>query len=84
MVQDSNLIAHRFQLRLRPHQKIELVPQYWLFKADSTLNLGGNPALSNLQSKDYGQELNMTVKYFHSKQVYIHGHIAYTHYRRSH
>lgn len=78
IVQDSNLITHRFQLRFRPYQKIELVPQYWLFKADSNLNLGGNPALSFLQSKDYGKELNLSVKYFHSRNVYVQGHIAYT------
>lgn len=78
VVQDSNLISHRFQARFRPHQKIELVPQYWIFKADSYLNLGGNPALSFLQSKDYGQELNLTLKYFYSRNVYVHGHIAYT------
>ncbi|MFW1859947.1 hypothetical protein [Acinetobacter defluvii] len=78
VVQDSNLISHRFQARFKPHQKIELVPQYWIFKADSDLNLGGNPALSFLQSKDYGQELNLTLKYFYSKKLYVHGHIAYT------
>lgn len=78
VVQDSNLISHRFQARFRPHQKIEIVPQYWVFKADSELNLGGNPALSFLDSKDYGQELNLTLKYFHSRNVYVHGHIAYT------
>lgn len=78
VVQDSNLISHRFQARFKPHQKIELVPQYWIFKADSDLNLGGNPALSLLRSKDYGQELNLTLKYFYSKKLYVHGHIAYT------
>jgi hypothetical protein len=78
VVQDSNLISHRFQARFRPHQKIELVPQYWIFKADSELNLGGNPALSFLDSKDYGQELNLTFKYFYSRNIYVHGHIAYT------
>jgi hypothetical protein len=31
LFQDSNLIAHRLQLRLRPSPKVELVPQLWLF-----------------------------------------------------
>jgi hypothetical protein len=78
VVQIGNVIAQRFQLRVRPNPKIELVPQVWLFKADSTLNLGGNPALSFMDSSDYGHELNITGKYFYSRNLYLHGHIAVT------
>lgn len=78
VVQIGNVAAQRFQLRLRPNPKIELVPQVWLFKADSTLNLGGNPALSFMDSTDYGHELNITAKYFYSRNLYLHGHIAVT------
>lgn len=76
--QDSNLIAHRLQARLRPMQKIELVPQYWIFRADSLTNLGGNPALSMLPSKKLGTELNLTAKYFMSRNVMFQGHVAAT------
>ncbi len=78
VVQDSNVIAHRLQARLRPSAKLELVPQLWVFRADSRLNLGGNPALSFLQSDDYGTEANLTVKFFHSRNLYLHGHVAVT------
>lgn len=78
VVQIGNVAAQRFQLRLRPNPKIELVPQFWLFKADSTLNLGGNPALSFMTGTDYGHELNITAKYFWSRNLYLHGHIAVT------
>ena len=78
VVQIGNVNAHRVQLRMRPHQKLELVAQYWRFKADSLLNIGGNPAFSMLGSKDYGQELNLTAKVFWSRNLYIHGHIAVT------
>jgi hypothetical protein len=78
VVQIGNVAAQRFQLRLRPNPKLELVPQVWLFKADSTLNLGGNPALSFLSGTDYGHELNITAKYFWSRNLYLHGHIAVT------
>lgn len=76
--QDSNVIAHRFQMRLRPTPKFELVPQVWLFRADSTTNLGGNPALSFLGSDNLGYEINLTGKYFVSRQVYVQGHVAAT------
>lgn len=78
VVQDSNLLAHRLQLRLRPHPKFELVPQAWVFRADSPINLGGNPALSFLQSRDYGTEFNITGKMFWSRNLYLHGHVALT------
>lgn len=78
VVQIGNVAAQRFQLRLRPNPKLEFVPQVWLFKADSVLNLGGNPALSFLNGTDYGYEFNITAKYFHSRNLYLHGHIAVT------
>jgi hypothetical protein len=78
VVQDSNSITHRFQARLRPARMVELVPQVWLFRADSLANIGGNPALQFLSGKDYGAEVNMTAKWFVSRNIYVHGHIAYT------
>lgn len=76
--QDSNVIAHRFQMRMRPTPKIELVPQLWAFRADSTTNIGGNPALSFLGSDDLGYEVNLTGKLFVSRHVYVQGHVAAT------
>ena len=78
VVQISNVIAERLQLKLKPMQVMELVTQLWLFRAYSLNNFGGNPALSVLPEKSYGFELNTTVKYFPDKNWYFHGHIAYT------
>jgi hypothetical protein len=78
VVQIGNVAAQRYQLRLRPNPKLEFLPQFWIFKADSVLNLGGNPALSFLDGTDYGREFNITVKYFHSLNLYLHGQIAVT------
>jgi hypothetical protein len=76
--QNSNLEAHRLQARLRPLATVELVPQAWLFRAVSETNLGGNPALSVLDGKDIGSELNLTVKWFPSQDVFVQGHVAAT------
>ena len=76
--QNSNLQTHRIQARLRPSPKLELVPQLWLFRADSTLNLGGNPALSMLSSRDLGSEANLTVRYYLSNRTMLQGHVAAT------
>lgn len=78
VVQDSNVIAQRLQASLRPLPSVELVPQLWLFLADTENNIGGNPALSVLDGYDYGMEANMTVKWFASRNWYVHGHVAYT------
>lgn len=78
VVQNSNATMHRIQIRLRPRPKLELVPQIWLFKADSKTNIGGNPALSFIESKDYGFETNLTFKVFLSPKIFIQGHVAAT------
>lgn len=78
VVQDSNVIAHRFQARFKPSARVELVPQLWFFYADSTNNIGGNPALSNLSGQKYGTEVVLTAKWFYSRNIYVHGHLAYT------
>lgn len=76
--QDSNLVAHRLQLRLKPSPRVELVPQFWIFTADSATNLGGNPALSFLGSRELGYEANLTAKWFISQRVMLQGHVAAT------
>jgi hypothetical protein len=78
VVQNTNNITHKIQLRLRPLKRLELLPQFWIFRAASLTNLGGNPALSFIQDKDYGSETNMTFKVFVSRKIYLQGHIAAT------
>lgn len=78
VVQDSNVVAHRIQARFRPNPKIEVVPQLWAFYADSETNIGGNPALTFLDGDEYGFEANVTGKWFVSRNIYVHGHLAYT------
>jgi len=78
VVQDSNVIAHRIQARFRPLPQVELVPQLWLFQAEDENNIGGNPALSTMPGGIYGYEANMTMKWFASRNWYVHGHVAYT------
>ncbi|MGL4520410.1 MAG: alginate export family protein [Phocaeicola sp.] len=78
VVQNSNEITHRIQAVLSPAKRIQLVGQFWLFYADEYNNIGGNPALSVMSdSKFYGTEYNLTMKYFHSQQWYFHFNAAY-------
>lgn len=78
MVQNSNEMSHRVQVVFNPLRKVQLVGQAWLFYAARLNNLGGNPALSQLHSKFYGSEFNLTVKYFSNRHWYFHLNTAYT------
>lgn len=78
IVQNSNEISHRLQVIYSPVNKTQLVAQVWAFYAPQTMNLGGNPALSILESKYYGTELNLTFKYFPSRHWYYHLNTAFT------
>ena len=76
MFQDTNITASRFQARLRPAARWELVPQFWLFSASETNNLGGS--LAQLASRPLGYEVNLTAKYFPSRNVYMQAGVAAT------
>ena len=78
MVQNSNEMTHMMQLVYSPVRKVQTVTQLWSFIAPQTNNLGGNPGLSVMQSHYYGTELNLTVKYFHSRNWYFHLNTALT------
>ncbi|MCZ8103503.1 MAG: alginate export family protein [Burkholderiales bacterium] len=76
MVQDSNVIAHRVQAKLRPADQWELVPQLWLFHATDRNNIGG--VLSSYAGRSLGWEANLTAKYFFSRNLLLQGSLAAT------
>lgn len=78
IVQNSNEMSHLLQLVYAPVKKIQTVTQLWAFAAPQLNNLGGNPGLSVMKSHYYGSELNLTVKYFHSRHWYFHMNTALT------
>ncbi|MEF9986171.1 MAG: alginate export family protein [Bacteroidales bacterium] len=78
IIQNSNEITHRLQCVYQPFKKTQIVVQLWLFYAAQKNNIGGNPALSTLNSKFYGSEYNLTLKYFYSRNWYFHLNTAYT------
>lgn len=78
IVQNSNEMTHMLQLVYSPVRKVQTVTQLWSFMAPQTNNLGGNPGLSVMNSRYYGTELNLTVKYFHSRRWYFHLNTALT------
>lgn len=78
IVQNSNEMTHLVQLVFSPARKWQTVTQLWAFLAPQKNNLGGNPALSELPGRYYGSEVDLTVKYFHSRHWYFHFSTALT------
>lgn len=78
IVQNSNIIVNKLQVSTRPSNRLEIVPQFLYMYAAQKNNIGGNPALSYMPQKEYGYEVNLSWKYFHSRRWYFHGHFAYT------
>jgi hypothetical protein len=76
LFQDSNVVAHRLQSRLQTSAQSELVSQLWLFRAQQTNNLGG--ALSTLAGRSLGWEVNLTGKYYPSRNLYLQAGMAAT------
>lgn len=69
--QNSNLISHRLELKVRPAQNYEISLQYIHLIADTTNNLGSAPALSLLQSQEIGQELWLSQKWNISRNLLL-------------
>ena len=71
LYQNSNLISHRFEFKVRPAQNYELSLQYIFLLADRSNNLGGASALSTLQSKEVGQEIWLSQKWNISRNLLL-------------
>jgi hypothetical protein len=69
--QNSNLVSHRVEFKVRPARNYEVSLQYIYLLADQTNNLGGTAALSTLQSKEVGQEIWLTNKWNISRNLLL-------------
>jgi hypothetical protein len=76
LFQDSNVVAQRLQMRLQTSARSELVPQLWYFRAQQTNNLGG--VLSTLAGRSLGWEVNLTGKYYPTRNLYLQAGMAAT------
>lgn len=76
LFQDSNVVAQRLQARLQTSPRSELVSQLWYFRAQQTNNLGG--VLSTLAGRSLGWEVNVTGKYYPTRNLYLQAGMAAT------
>lgn len=70
---NSNLQSHRLRLFLTPTPKVGVTLDYYKLWADELNNRGGPKPLQELADRSYGQELDVTVRWGVSKQLFLLG-----------
>lgn len=60
---NSNVLSHRLEFKVNPNNRLLLSLDYFYLFTDQLNNLGGVPALSNLESRSIGQELLFTTRW---------------------
>ena len=74
---NGNINTHRIQYKMFPSQSLELSLDYFHLRADSRLNVGGLPPLSELKSKHLGDELTFISHYFINEHFMLLGLFSY-------
>jgi hypothetical protein len=69
----ANRSTHRVRLNLAPDPRLNLTFDWHLHRALERNNLGANPALATLSSRDLGQEFSVTARYALSRDIFLLG-----------
>jgi hypothetical protein len=68
---NGNLNTHRIQANVSPREGMNLTFSWHQLRADELNNLGGNPALSQLTSRDIGNEYTGTLRWGIDRNRYL-------------
>ncbi len=70
---NGNLFSHRVEFKVKPAENLQLSLDYFYLFADELNNLGGNAALSRLESRSIGQEVMFTTRWSISQNLFLLG-----------
>jgi hypothetical protein len=70
---NSNTFSHRVTFKVNPSDRLLISLDYYYRFADQLNNLGGNPALSTLDSHDLGHEFLLLTRYTVSENFLLQG-----------
>lgn len=70
---NGNLFSHRVEFKVKPTDNLQLSLDYFYLFADELNNLGGNAALSRLESRSIGQEVMFTTRWSISQNLFLLG-----------
>ena len=68
---NGNLNTHRIQGNVAPQRGMNVTFTYHRLRADELNNIGGNPALSQLGSRDIGQEFTATLRWAIDREKFL-------------
>jgi hypothetical protein len=69
----TNRSTHRIRLNVNPRPALNLTLDWFLHVADELNNIGANPALSTLASRELGQEFQFVKRWAISRNLYFVG-----------
>ncbi|MEY6434200.1 alginate export family protein [Thioalkalicoccus limnaeus] len=69
----ANRRTHRVRLNLSPTPRLNLTFDVYKHTANEKNNLGANPALGTLASRDLGEEIQLTVRWALSQRLFLQG-----------
>jgi hypothetical protein len=72
-VRPENRLTHRLRLNVAPDPRLNLTLDWFLHRADQLNNIGANPAIAQLSSRDLGQELQLAGRWAISDRLYFLG-----------
>jgi len=70
---NANLNTHRIQTNVSPREGMNLTVEWHRLRADELNNLGANPALSQLTSRDIGDEYTATLRWGIDRNRFLQG-----------
>jgi hypothetical protein len=73
LVRPENRLTHRLRLNVAPDPRLNLTLDWFLHRADQLNNVGANPAIARLSSRDLGQELQLAGRWAISDRLYFLG-----------
>jgi hypothetical protein len=68
---NANLNTHRIQTNIAPRKGMNLTLTWHQLRADELNNLGANPALSRLESRDIGEEYTATLRWVINRHLLL-------------
>jgi hypothetical protein len=73
LVRPENRLTHRLRLNVAPDPRLNLTLDWFLHRADQLNNIGANPAIAQLSSRDLGKELQFAGRWAISDRLYVLG-----------
>ena len=77
VVGNGNIITHRVQAKIFPSKSLELSLDYFHLRADTYSNIGSLAPLRELKSKQLGDEITLTSRWFVSRHFMLLGIASY-------